>query len=469
MKQFVLTLAALLLFAVPAWAQWDAGFELRPPDTESIGLADNNMREIKTETRSRDEVEHCFSTIVGGASCDQGSAVNITDNGRHREGSARAFNKDAMEPGTLETTDFDNGGGAGTDVLDDGRLWVDTNSTPADNVLSVYNQTAGAWQAVSAVTGDEIALDDEILAGSYNLVYNGSFEATDGTGGTASVLIPEGWVAIGDGTFAYDAISDDLTYGYGYHVEVSSVAGGGGISQTLTVSGVGTYKVMARVSQPNDADICRLTTSGATTAESGDLDHTTLAWGTLSGTFTTIADDAVEIQLITVAAGTTCDWDHVTVYRIDDVTADRDEISQPGLVVLFDDNTGAAQTIIGWVGYGGITGLDDLTVVTPGPGYVITVVGMIIFENSPNSTPVSCDARITQNAAAVSFGAWQWAADSGKAVRGTVSMQYVNNAPVPGATYTYALEAIDSLPDRCRTDAASDPSASLMVRVEPTR
>lgn len=101
-------------------SNWDAAtFEQSPPGTESVALGDDRIRELKREIRYRKEVEHDFGTDHG-----------PSDNGRHRLGSARVFFQSAA-PTALDFADYDStlgGSGSGVTTLDDGRLWVDSNT-----------------------------------------------------------------------------------------------------------------------------------------------------------------------------------------------------------------------------------------------------------------------------------------------------------------------------------------------------
>jgi hypothetical protein len=327
---------------------------------------DDYMRDERQEVRYRAEVEHFWGD----------GEILADDNGLHRLGSARCYMSNTAPtvlsdshsgvPGAgASITDYLNSAGAsfsGEEALNNpaslsaagdeddvghGRCWIDLDGpdnsagTPDDYKLYIFGGTAGVgggpptgcigtgWCPVDAALRPDG--DDEILAGAYNLVYNGSFEQTDGDGDPASTTVPIGWTVGGAPTIAYTNPTADTAYGDGYHVTVTDSGGGGDYIQiAIDFLGAGVFKVLARV-ESDGVDTCRLTTSGAT-ADLANQDTTSAAWVTLSGTFTTVAVETVAIRLVSVTAGTDCDWDHVAVYRVGDVATDRPEINQPGVL-----------------------------------------------------------------------------------------------------------------------------------------
>ena len=236
------------------------------------------------------------------------------------------------------------------------------------------------------------------------------------------------------------------------------------VRQTLEFSGVGVYKVMARVLD-DGVGTCRLSTSGAA-VDSGNQDSAAAgAWVTVEGTFTTAAPDTVDINLITVTATQVCVWDHVAVYRIDDVATDRDEISQPGIIILHDScSTCEVGFTIAW---DPVAGVDVLTLTVPSPGAIIEVFAYATFYNVGGDT---CRLQITENIDGA--GAAQVAVGSTTLLNvstGNVALDHVVVSAVGGSSYEYVLEAASTLiNDRCRSTAA-DHQFSLTAKLTPTR
>lgn len=148
-KQFVQTVAICLAImmlwsAVPRIVEavftpsprvWDASFETEPANTDPVSEGDDNIRQVKEETRRRAQVELDFSTLPVSV-----SGTN-NDNGRLRPGAARSFSQSAA-PVAIDVADDD-----ASSALDDGRMWVDTDgagaTTADDNTFQV--RVSGAW------------------------------------------------------------------------------------------------------------------------------------------------------------------------------------------------------------------------------------------------------------------------------------------------------------------------------------
>jgi hypothetical protein len=396
-------------------------------------------------------------------------------------------------------TDHDNSGGAGEGTLQDsatnsaagiqddvghGRCWIDTDDGKLYYFLGVAGDTNGAWTPASAVVGSEIELDDEILAGSYNLVYNGSFEAALGDGdATASCaacvdndIAGTGWTVGGTTPdISFTNPSDDLFYGDGYNIQVTaSGAANEEIEQTLTALPSGaTYKLLYR-NEGDGIDQCQVTAVGSVSGglyDSGNL--TNAAWASGSGTFTTTALENVDINLISVNAGDVCRWDHVAVYRIDDVTTDRDEVSQPGIVVCQDTDEGLQTTTGAFTTLAGL----DCAVTVPGPGYIIEVEGHInAVENNPG---FGCQLLI-QLMEDIDGGGYNLIANTrtGATIAaggdGTgASYLYKNTTPTPGSTYSYQIQVADSTASACDVNDSeglmTNVVSTMYVTTTPTR
>ena len=126
-----------LAYADPA-VTWTTAFEATPAGSALASTIDNRITELKGTIREYGEAETCW----GDSDTDGCSTAN---SGLFREGAARAFAEDTA-PTVL------HGRGALTSTadpapLDQGRLWVDTNSSPV-NHLQVYD---AAWEDVDGV------------------------------------------------------------------------------------------------------------------------------------------------------------------------------------------------------------------------------------------------------------------------------------------------------------------------------
>jgi microcystin-dependent protein len=139
---------------------WNSTWEDDPAEGDALGEGDDHFRNLKEEIRGRAETEHFWGVNTGAA-----------DDGRHREGAARAFFQDAA-PTTLTRNDYYNGTtGAADNALDEGRLWADSNN---GYTLQVTDAN-GTFQEIVAVPTNGIILWAEA---------NGD-EDCDGTSDTA--------------------------------------------------------------------------------------------------------------------------------------------------------------------------------------------------------------------------------------------------------------------------------------------
>lgn len=111
----VFVLVAWLPLFIAAFVPWPAGsgFEVTPSGSDSVSVLDDRIRELKENIRNRLQVEHYFGTSVG-----------ASDNGRHREGSARAW--DATPCPTANVTGDPGTGATAYGALDDGLLCRDS-------------------------------------------------------------------------------------------------------------------------------------------------------------------------------------------------------------------------------------------------------------------------------------------------------------------------------------------------------
>jgi hypothetical protein len=134
---FFLLIAAILFVRVAVGESpvtWTTGtYEGTPAGSDLASTIDNNIRELKSTIRDYAESELCWG---------DGSSTGCTtgNDGQLREGATRVFAEDSA-PANLNMANRTG------NSLDQGRLWVDTNTSP-DNHLQVYN---GGWEDVDGV------------------------------------------------------------------------------------------------------------------------------------------------------------------------------------------------------------------------------------------------------------------------------------------------------------------------------
>jgi hypothetical protein len=502
MKRFIAYLLFSCLFAGVSWGQalpWSAAFEADPAVNDPVSEGDDRIREMKENIRYRDEVEHWY-----------GPTGAVGDNGVHRDGSGKCFMGTAF-PTILSDgmSDFESGGGPGEADLDDpasnsaagdrddvgdGRCFIDIDGpdnvadTDDDYTLYIYEGAAGAagcpapagaddcWHAVVADSPYE-ASDDEILAGKYNLVYNGSFEATDGGGDPASTVVPEGWaVVVGDTPgYTYVNASTDVRYGDGYHLVLANTeAANEGMRQTVTnLNANSTYKLIARVQDdgPVGAVVCRMDIVNETATTDFPADSTNpavAAWETIGGTFTTgVVVTTVDIEIYPIGiAGESCMLDHFTMFEVGNVGTDRDEISEPGAIVLRGEYLLAGGDLTCGLAYGagpcavGGSGL-FVTVTAPTIGRPLIILDGLVTAVAAGAAPSDCEVRlrnITNTTTLEEFF-----------TGGTYNLHRTILGPPPGATTVYGIEVRENPGGGGTCSIASTHDSWIEAVVLPTR
>jgi len=282
--------------------------------------------------------------------------------------------------------------GATTRDIGAGRCWIDTD----DYTLAVWNETLNSWVILGAVNPTVATASQRIGngPGRVNLLYNGSFAATGGTGGTGVTTTPAGWAnEAGPATYAYVTPPAEATEGEGVElVFTGAVGASSGIAQTLILKASTTYLVTARVDVGAAGDICRLDTNGAGGTEMTDADATATTYQTLSGTFVTGAVlDTLTVRLVAVAVGDICRVSNISVYEA--TPSQASSPSSAGVVACRStstDNTSDAYTAGAFV-----DALVSCTVNVPGTGYLIQVRGAVTAETDANDTGI--EARIREN------------------------------------------------------------------------
>jgi len=413
---------------------WNAAWEARPADGDQASDIDLFFNEFKTEVRSRASVENIYG-------------VGSDDNGLNRLGSARAFIQntaptDIVGPGqwngaaevfagTLLSTDEL---GASTADLGAGRFWVDldgldgASTASDDNQLNVWNEASNTFVPVTAQGADAAGI------GASNLIYNGSFEITDGTGSIASTAVANRWADPNTATFAYDSVNDS-TEGDGVAFEVIA---NGGVNEAATQTLAGlkestTYVVRARVRPVVGTCDLQVTGGAATVTDTS---------GAATGVFET-----VEVQPVTTAgpadlvvrlesnlAADECDWDHVAVYERNAV------VPPPGIQAIFTQDIVNDATIDTTFGNNPFL---TTTVRVPSAGYIVQLdATMSLFV--PNEMML---ARLVRDDCAggaftaispvlVAGGTYGAAAD----MRTNVTLNAVDVSPVPGGACIYRVE-----------------------------
>jgi hypothetical protein len=433
MKKYLALLGALLIAAPVVWAQvgpWDGvgGFEETPDDADSAGEGAERIRELKTEARYRGEVEHNWGT------------TNTPDNGLHREGSGRCFYA-ATAPTVLAANDYDPVGGGSLSGADDlnaagtgagdiergeGRCWIDNNG-PLDTdagalALEVWDVAGDTFEPAFARS----------LSGSHNLLYNGGFDHS-----CAEVAAPQGWT-LTNATATTGAT--DTSEGTGCEVRVTDGGAGNGYLQQAVVDlkQGAPYRVTARV-KDDGGDVCMLDVNGEANADFVAVSTTTDLYETLTGTF--IADaaalDDVNIRLITVGVGLLCDWDFVALYEETGVPPSE-------RIILFDSEATNDTIAAAWEDVGNAPNdIDDLAVTIPSHGYKVEVLAILNGENQTGLV-VYVEARVTEDcgggAVTVAQGSQGVNASGVNDAGFNIALNYVNEAPVPGTTCTYAFQ-----------------------------
>jgi len=448
-KKVLLTLlgASLLLPGVlpgVGWGAeaWDTTFEASPGNNDASAAGAGKIRATRSETGNRASVEHFWGD----------NDDTDDDNGLHRLGSARCFISDSA-PTILSdsSTEYNNTGGAESGTLSasavnsaaaaandigHGRCWLDSD----DNYkMYIYVGDSG-WQETASVSESQTAAqvivnDDELLEGSFNYLYNGSFDITDGTGDASATAVPAGWAPVTSPTYSYNDPSTDTRWGDGFEAVITNAGTTNeGIQQTLTNLPSDTvFKVIARAKDDGTA-VCTLDVTNEGGTEFTSDATTTDTWETLSGTFgTTVGSvDTVEITLVTTGADTqVCTWDHVGVFQVGDVATDRDEIPPPSFLAIQGTYSGTAV-----LPAASGTDVPSLSAnFTPPSGGWIVEVGATINIGCANNCSVNADDGATCE---LQLG--------GTGVTGTVSTQFFDPSDSADIAHVFPMSILNINP-----------------------
>jgi len=313
-------------------------------DAAPTVLADGLSDYDNTTGGGETDLDNSSSNSAAGAFDDVGAARCWID----LDGADGVANEDCTGAGTDDGTGIPATGGTNTCCTA-----ADTGSCDDDDMkLFVYVGVAGdagvcpvtgecGWQASkSEITPADTTVTPgtRVKAGgsSGNLATNGDFEWDGCVTPDPTTTPPSQWTNVATETIDY--VADPLgtgLQGEGCQVEVTAVANGDGITQVIAgLKANTTYRVTAQVLETG-ADECELTTTGALTEIAAgamtSVDNT--AFAQLDSFFVTAAAaiDSVQINLLNSAAGDICTWDHIAVYRQEDV-----EVPEAGIVAIKD-------------------------------------------------------------------------------------------------------------------------------------
>jgi hypothetical protein len=453
-----------------------ATWEQKPAGTDSPGLIDDYMRDIKWEVRRRLEVEHDFSTLFG------------ADSGLHREGSARAFvtgtdctaNVTGLaaaddlgldSPGPYLGTTETNGSALLSAIpsgwsqnLGVGRLCFSISGPPTqpadpttttDDDYKLYVNNNGVWNEAKAQHDDQSELSRQ-KSGAKNLLPCGGWECMT----TANTLVPTayGWSATGTATYSY--ATTGTSEGDGLRFRTASTAIDSGASYSFAgLKPNTTYYAVARVNA-TATDTCSIRTTGATTNIPGtgtSLTTTTAVYETLYGTFTTDGTPANVIFIVeSNGASDTCDWDHVGVYE-----QNAENVPTVRQLTKYAQNTtpvtltGAYQTVL------------SASITVPTNGYVLKATGNLCIGMDPVSNVAIVTVEIHNGVSAlITTSGGDHTFNAAGASYATIPIQYVDVNPLPGTTYTWSMRALEAVGDSIANEDASCTSTLIMELVQ---
>jgi hypothetical protein len=207
-KKFVFGLLAVLILASPLAVSafnvdWDDDFEASPADSDLALEGAERFRELKEAIRERLAEEHNYSEVGAG-----------TDDGTHKEGSARIWVQDD-EP---EET-------PGGQSIDDGSIWLETD----ENILWIYDaDDEEAWvkiiqyddnvdltseQTISGTKTFDLAVFKRLMlkqiavtAETYTAGADYNFYICDTTSNDITLTLPDGTSSDGSELYAFKLI-----------------------------------------------------------------------------------------------------------------------------------------------------------------------------------------------------------------------------------------------------------------------
>lgn len=440
-KQWALAAVIWVLGWMSLGILWDAAWEGRPSGGQLASDLDLFIQEFKDEVADRDQVEHIFG-------------VGTDDNGLARLGSARAFAQiapptDIAGPGQYNSTAGAFAGtllsteevGASVIDLGVGRFWIDTDG--ASTTTALDDRQLFAWDPTSNTF---LPVRTEALGGlGSNLLYNGSFEATDGTGSTASVTVPSSWaLSAPNPTISYTSPAG-VSEGTGVAVNVIGTGATGGISQALASLKASTpYVFRVRANPTTAGDRCNLHVTDGVTNVTDLSEIGTAVYETLEVTLTTTAGPAtVTVELEADAITDVCRFDHAVAFE------QNATVPQPGIQASSVSNTwglappatlacGALYT----ANCVGSANTFQTRVTIPGPGFIVLLMGSVFVTNNAGDDDI-CLARIHDVTNNVTLAEGASGPTNNAGIDGdtsTIAVQAVVVNPTPGSTIQYDMD-----------------------------
>jgi hypothetical protein len=297
-----------------------------------------------------------------------------------------------------------------------------------------------------------------------NLIRNGNFAVKTTSAGSA----PDGWALVGTpGTCTTTTAGKTEGEESARAIRIAaSGAANEGISQTLVGLKASTkYQVGCRGKVNTAGDILGLVTTGADGATFGNLSLQTssTSYTTLSGVIVTDSTPTnIVVQLLAVADGDSVDVTHVWVREC---STDPLPLSDSAWAVNTVTTSSADHYSDGAFVNSGVS----VSIVVPGPGYVIEVHGKADVGASGTSVNGVFKLDEDEDSGGGVDRDYDYVYLDGTAARekATARLFYVNTNPTPGATYTYRIYGAgggDTL-DRNPGSPLAGETASTTIRV----
>jgi hypothetical protein len=307
-------------------------------------------------------------------------------------------------------------------------------------------------------TSDDAYWYDVTVRGP-NLIRNGNFIVKT----TAAGAAPDGWALVntpGTCTTTTTGVTEGHSTARAIRIAASGAANEG-IQQTLVGLKASTkYQVGCRGKVNAAGDILGLVTTGADGATFGNLSLQTssTSYTTLSGIIVTDATPTnIVVRLLAVADGDSVDVTHVWVREC---AVDPIPLSDSSWAVSTITTSTADHYADGVATDAGVT----VSVVCPGPGYVIEVHAKADVGGSGSS--VNGVFHIVEAGAGIVDVDYVYCDATAAREKATARLFYVKTSPDPGTTYTYTISGAgggDTL-DRNPGSAIAGETAATTIR-----
>ena len=288
-----------------------------------------------------------------------------------------------------------------------------------------------------------------------NLIRNGNFAIKTTAAGSA----PDGWSLVGTpGTCT--TTTTGVTEGHSTMRAIRIASAGAaneGISQTLAGLKASTrYQIGCRGKVNAGGDILGLVTTGASGATFGNLSLQTssTSYVTLSGVILTDATPTdIVVQLLAVADGDSVDVTHVWVRECTEDPLPQSNTPWAVSTITTATPNHYADAVLTDAGV-------IVSIVCPGPGYVIEVHGTAATSASGSS--VQAIFCLLENGVTFVDTHSFYLDSTGTRDKGTAKLFYVNTNPTPGTTYTYIIEGC-GIGDTLNRNPAASAAAELVA------